>query len=83
MKLCVDCIHVNVCYRQGIVDLNYADKCGDYMSDKVIDDIKAEIKALGNESAQYVPNYEAYKRCLDIIDKHISGKENGNATEKS
>ena len=30
MKLCVDCIHVGVCYRQGAVDLNYADKCGDY-----------------------------------------------------
>lgn len=30
MKLCVDCIHVGVCYRQGVVDLNYADKCGDY-----------------------------------------------------
>ena len=30
MKLCVDCIHVSVCYRQGAVDLNYADKCGDY-----------------------------------------------------
>ena len=30
MKLCVDCIHVGVCYRQGAVDPNYADKCGDY-----------------------------------------------------
>lgn len=30
MKLCVDCIHVSVCFRQGTVDLNYADKCGDY-----------------------------------------------------
>lgn len=30
MKLCVDCIHVGVCYRQGAVDLNYADKCGNY-----------------------------------------------------
>lgn len=30
MKLCVDCIHVGICYRQGTVDLNYAEKCGDY-----------------------------------------------------
>lgn len=30
MKLCTDCIHVGVCYLQGAVDINYADKCGDY-----------------------------------------------------
>ena len=42
----------------------------------VIEDIKAEIKSLYDEPARYVPNYDAYAQWLEIIDKHISGKEN-------
>lgn len=44
-------------------------------ADKVLKDIKAEIKDLCNEPARYIPNYDAYKKCWEIIDKHIGGKE--------
>ena len=31
MKLCVDCIHIAVCYRRvGMTSDSYAEKCGDY-----------------------------------------------------
>ena len=39
-----------------------------------LEDIKTEILELFNEPAYYIPNYDAYKKCLEIIDKHI--KEN-------
>ena len=51
------------------------EKNPDLIDRKVIEDIKAEIHSLAKEPAHYVPNYDAYKRCIDIIDKHC-GKEN-------
>lgn len=36
----------------------------------VLDKIKAEIKELFKEPAYYIPNYDAYKKVLDIIDKY-------------
>ena len=41
----------------------------------VLEDIKAEIKELFKTPARYMPNYDAYSQCLEIIDKHISAEE--------
>jgi len=43
--------------------------------DSVLDKIKAEIKELSKEPAYYIPNYDAYKKVLDIIDKYKTGSE--------
>ena len=79
---CKDCIHRAVCYRVGSVPINYADKCGDFIDDNtvmdvsVIEDIKAEIKALAKEYDYYADTNRKYGlwKALDIIDKHC-GKE--------
>lgn len=36
---CKDCIHRDVCYkRESVPDENYAEKCGDFISDKVLEE---------------------------------------------
>ena len=35
----------------------------------------AEIKDLCNEPAQYVANWDAYIRCLEIIKKHLESED--------
>ena len=37
---CEECIHNEVCYRRDYVTSDFANKCGDYLSDGVFDDIK-------------------------------------------
>lgn len=50
---------------------------------KIIENIKAEIQEMLKEPAIYIPNYEAYKNVLEIIERHTRGakmegdKENG------
>lgn len=39
------------------------------------DKIKQEINDLFSKPAYYMPNYDAYKMLLDIIDKHIKEVE--------
>lgn len=56
-------------FSAWVEDLIDSNRCS------VLEDIKAEIKQLCKEPARYVPNYDAYERCYEIIDKHISGKE--------
>ena len=68
---CKNCIHYVVCYRKDTVPTEYASKCGDYISDRVIDDIKAEIASeitglLEDSDKDYWLN-----SCLECIDKHI------------
>ena len=40
-----------------------------------IEQIRAEIESWFNESARYVRNYDAYKWCLDVIDKYTKGEQ--------
>ena len=36
---CKDCIHRDVCYkRESVPDENYAEKCGDFIYDKVLEE---------------------------------------------
>lgn len=35
MKTCNDCIHKSVCYRTDSVSSSYADKCGEFKSEKI------------------------------------------------
>ena len=39
-------------------------------------EIKQEINNLFSKPACYIPNYDAYKMFLEIIDKHIKEVEN-------
>ena len=50
----------------------------------VIEDIKAEIKALAKEYDHYADTNRKYGlwTALDIIDKHISGKEHDGNSDK-
>ena len=43
--------------------------------ESVLDKIKAEIKELSKEPAYYIPNYDAYKKALDIIEKYKAESE--------
>lgn len=40
-----------------------------------IEDIRAEIKALDSPFGSFGEWYDAINECLNVIDKHISGKE--------
>ena len=78
---CKDCIHNAVCYRKDTISSDYADKCGDYISDSLIDDIKAEIESMMKrirprfESMEVVVYTRGFNdgigNALKIIDKHI------------
>ena len=49
----------------------------------IIEDIKAEIAEYKDDKVIHAERNEMIDIVLGIIDKHISGKENKNATEKS
>lgn len=36
--------------------------------------IREEIKNWFDEPARYVPNYDVYKRVIELIDKHLDDK---------
>ena len=42
----------------------------------VLNKIRAEIKELFKEPAYYIPNYDAYKKVLEVIDKYKAESEN-------
>ena len=71
---CKECIHNAVCYRRNYVISDYANKCGDYFSDNVIEDIKAEIQQVVEEEADDTRWSRGLHYALIIIDKH-TGKE--------
>ena len=50
----------------------------EFISKKVIEDIKAEIKTIQQAEIQIYgkENWDFSGKCLDVIDKHISRKEN-------
>lgn len=67
--------------------LNSVDKCitpndimrmssVDAVSREVIEDIKEDIKSLQCPFGNSGEWYDGVQDCLDVIDKHISGKEN-------
>lgn len=41
----------------------------------ILEKIETEIKALFKEPAYYIPNYDAYKKVLGIIDKYKAESE--------
>ena len=40
-----------------------------------IDAIRAEIESWFNEPARFIPNYDAYKWFLEVIDKYTKGEQ--------
>lgn len=41
MMTCKDCIHSGLCYKENDYE-NFPDRCGDFISDKVLDEVKNE-----------------------------------------
>lgn len=75
---CDECIHGEVCYRKDSVPSDYANKCGHYLADSVLDDIKAEIEQLNPVDYGSMFSYESHNGARDmkediiqIIDRHI------------
>ena len=69
---CKECIHNAVCYlRNYCITSDYANKCGYYFSDNVIDNIKAEIQQVVEEEADDERWSRGLHYALKIIDKHI------------
>ena len=71
---CKECIHNAVCYRRDCVTSDYAIKCGDYFSNNVIDDIKAEIPILSHWQTDDGQDLLMVADALECIDNH-TGKE--------
>ena len=61
-------------YEMYQIEMESADE---FISRKVIEDIKAEIKTIQQAEIQIYgkANWNFSGKCLDVIDKHISGKE--------
>lgn len=63
---CKDCIHRDVCYkRESVPDENYAEKCGDFISDKVLEE-RPQGDLISREALkQAIENYLAKRQ--DVI----------------
>lgn len=48
MSYCDDCIHKSVCYRIDSVSPSYADKCGDFASEKTGHWVERRSRATGH-----------------------------------
>lgn len=83
---CNDCIHNWICYRIGMTDITYADKCGDfelnkdrefYQSEliKCLEQIKDEIRTLysqyGDGNGYAEYRNMALNDVMKIIDKRL------------
>jgi len=64
---CDDCIHKSVCYRIESVSTSYADKCGDFGSEKTGHWKKNETIRVTYCSecgfGQYIDEYRTYNYC--------------------
>ena len=74
--------------EEGTREAYYLKRNPDLIERKVIEDIKAEIrKPLEDDNYLHSANARvqaiALMWCLQVIDKHISGKENTDAKETS
>ena len=45
--------------------------------DNELQEIRQEIKSWFREPARYIPNYDAYKRFIEIIDNHCCMPDHG------
>lgn len=70
-KTCKGCIHQAVCYRYSpVLPVKYADKCGDYLSYRVIEDIKTDISEYKDDKVIHAERNEMIDIVLGIIDKY-------------
>ena len=73
-NICDDCYLSNICIYCDTEDLTDCDIKQDFIPISVIEDIKAEIELVTKFGIGYQPIEHGL--LMDIIDKHISGKEN-------
>lgn len=83
MSYCDDCILLDICGKEGCLD-DAMTFCGDkdeFIPKSVIEDIKSEIEAIEMEGmiddrTRFIRGGEEVRHLvLEIISKHISGKE--------
>lgn len=80
MNYCEDCVLLDLCGNEGCLDdaLTFCDDKQKFIRRSVIEDIRAEIesKIEHGEFFDYKDSRsEAFGIALEIIDKHINGKE--------
>ena len=73
MKTCNECIHQEVCYRrtEGIQE-TFANNCGDYISENIVDDIKKDLHDRYGDTGWVDDDLQSV---LKIIDRHIRSEE--------
>ena len=75
MALCDYCNLVNICGLDGCMDdsLTYCADMNRFIERSVIEAIKADIRF--SQKTDYKTHRKTYDKCIAIIDKHISRKE--------